>query len=455
MKNISKKILTTITILFITSAYSFAQLSTNMQTMINNLDMSAKKRATAGEFSSDSDKLNAKNVFDLNRIIFSAGYVPNLNSSSNQVIQAFFGIPLLNNAMYFGFAGAYAMSESRSDYVNPATTSTAGTTPNYLGKRVTTASSFAIRPVLKINDMVSIHYMIARGGSKSSTNGYVYYTDDRNYKVITNSIANTDWVHELAVGLAFGDMKFKIPITFYIKNNNYTKNYSKTIAGNFINETNYSNTETIAGSTNGGYSPISLVLSPEFSMPLVSGPMTGITVGLVLGFDVYNPYKKTTSYTNATTDSIISTSTASTTNRITDNKSTVTTEDKMFGMDFDINFYPTLQWSLSDNRVQLIMEPKVGVKLNVSNRGNRTTTYKVDGNTYDGATDTPNSSENATINQNKTSTVTTTPYVSLPIGTVLRPVNWFEFRAGLSYSLDFEMKNISTEYLDGGKSKKI
>ena len=36
MKNISKKILTTITILFITSAYSFAQLSTNMQTMINN-----------------------------------------------------------------------------------------------------------------------------------------------------------------------------------------------------------------------------------------------------------------------------------------------------------------------------------------------------------------------------------------------------------------------------------
>ena len=190
-------------------------------------------------------------------------------------------------------------------------------------------------------------------------------------------------------------------------------------------------------------------------MPLVSGPMTGITVGLVLGFDVYNPYKKTTSYTNTTTDSITSTSTASTTNRTTDNKSTVVTEDKMFGMDFDINFYPTLQWSLSDNRVQLIMEPKVGVKLNVSNRGNRTTTYKVDGNTYNGATDTPNSSENATISQNKISTVTTTPYVSLPIGTVLRPVNWFEFRAGLSYSLGFEMKNISTEYLAGGKSKKF
>ena len=372
-----KKVLNILILLCILSAYSFAQLSTNMQTMINNLDMSAKKRATAGEFSSDSDNLNAKNVFDLNRTIFSAGYVPNLNSSSNQVIQAFFGIPLLNNTMYFGFAGAYAMSESRSDYVNPTTTSTAGTTPNYLGKRVTTASSFAMRPVLKINDMVSIHYMIARGGTKSTIKGYSYFTNDRNYSVMTNSTANTDWVHEIAVGLMFGEMKLNIPIAVYIKNNNYTKSYSKTISGNFINETNYSNTETITGSTNGGYSPISLVLSPEFSMPLVSGPMTGITVGLVLGFDVYNPFKKTTSYTNTITDSITSTSTASTTNRTTDNKSTVVTEDKMFGMDFDINFYPTLQWSLSDNRVQLIMEPKVGVKLNVTNRGNRTTTYKV------------------------------------------------------------------------------
>ena len=453
MKNISKKILTTITILFITSVYSFAQLQANMETMIKSLDMSAKKRATAGEFSSDSDKLNAKNVFDLNRTIFSAGYVPNLNSSSNQVIQAFFGIPLLNNTMYFGFAGAYAMSETRADYVNNETA--IANSPNYLGKKVTNASSFAIRPVLKINDMVSIHYMIARGGTKSTIKGYSYFTNDINYSVMTNSTANTDWVHEIAVGLMFGDMKLNIPIAVYIENNNYTKNYSKTISGNFINETNYSNTETIAGSTNGGYSPISLVLSPEFSMPLVSGPMTGITVGLVLGFDVYNPYKKTTSYANTITDSITSTSTASTTNRTTDNKSTVVTEDKMFGMDFDINFYPTLQWSLSDNRVQLIMEPKVGVKLNVSNRGNRTTTYKVDGNTYDGATDTPNSSENATISQNKISTVTTTPYVSLPIGTVLRPVNWFEFRAGLSYSLGFEMKNISTEYLAGGKSKKF
>lgn len=72
-----KKLILILTALCITFAYSFAQIPTaNMNTFIDNLDKSAVKRATAGEFSTDSDKLNAKDVFDLNRTIFSAGYVP-------------------------------------------------------------------------------------------------------------------------------------------------------------------------------------------------------------------------------------------------------------------------------------------------------------------------------------------------------------------------------------------
>ena len=451
-----KKVLNILILLCILSAYSFAQLSTNMQTMINNLDMSAKKRATAGEFSSDSDKLNAKNVFDLNRIIFSAGYVPNLNSSSNQVIQAFFGVPILNNAMYFGFAGAYAMSERRSDYANPTG---AGTALNsyYLAKNVTTASSFAIRPVLKINDMVSIHYMIARGGVKSSTNGYTSYIDGDNFRVITNSVANTEWVHEVAVGLKFGEMKFKIPLRFYIDNNSYTKTYSREISGNFVNDLNYGNSENITASTNGGNSPVQMILAPEFYMPLVSGPMTGINAALTLGFDIYNPYKKTSNYTNATTETKNETGTY----RNTDNSSSVTEMKKIFGMDFDINAYPTLEWNLADNRVQLIMEPKVGVSVSFWRRSEATVTYKSDNTSYSQAADgtvneettSSESSLNNSYTYSKYSRVTTTPYVELPIGTVFTPVNWFEFRAGLSYRLAFPMNNYSYEYYHGGKAK--
>ena len=455
-----KKILNILILLFITFAYSFAQLSTNMQTMINNLDMSAKKRATAGEFSSDSDNLNAKNVFDLNRIIFSAGYVPNLNSSSNQVIQAFFGIPLLNNTMYFGFAGAYAMSESRSDYVNPTTTSTEVTTPNYLGKRVTTASSFAIRPVLKINDMVSIHYMIARGGTKSSTNGYTSYTDGDNFRVITNSVANTEWVHEVAVGLVFGEMKFKIPLTFYIDNSQYIKEYSKTVTGMTVDANNYGKSENITARTNiNNSSPVKMTLAPEFYMPLVSGPMTGINAALTLGFDIYNPYKKTSNYTNATTEAK---NTDGTYSRNTDNSSSVTERKKIFGMDFDINAYPTLEWNLADNRVQLIMEPKVGVSVKFWKRNEITTTVKSDNTSYSQAADgtvneettsSESSQNNYSTSYSKYSYTTTTPYVELPIGTVFTPVNWFEFRAGLSYRLGFPMNNYSYEYANGGKAK--
>lgn len=451
-----KKVLNILILLCILSAYSFAQLSTNMQTMINNLDMSAKKRATAGEFSSDSDNLNAKNVFDLNRIIFSAGYVPNLNSSSNQVIQAFFGVPILNNAMYFGFAGAYAMSESRSDYANATTT--ALTTPNYLGKRVTTASSFAIRPVLKINDMVSIHYMIARGGVKSSTNGYTSYTDGDNFIVITNSVANTEWVHEVAVGLVFGEMKFKIPLTFYIDNNQYIKEYSKTVTGMTVDANNYGKSENITARTNiNGSSPVKMTLAPEFYMPLVSGPMTGINTALTLGFDIYNPYKKTSNYTNVTTEAK---NTDGTYSRNTDNSSSVTERKKIFGMDFDINAYPTLEWNLADNRVQLIMEPKVGVSVRFWKRNEITTTVKSDNTSYSEAADgTVNeettSSESSLNNSSKYSRVTTTPYVELPIGTVFTPVNWFEFRAGLSYRLSFPMENYSYEYANGGKAKEF
>ena len=339
-----KKVLNILILLCILSAYSFAQLSTNMQTMINNLDMSAKKRATAGEFSSDSDKLNAKNVFDLNRIIFSAGYVPNLNSSSNQVIQAFFGVPILNNAMYFGFAGAYAMSETRSDYANE---SIAANSPNYLGKKVTNASSFAIRPVLKINDMVSIHYMIARGGVKSSTNGYTSYIDGDNFRAITNSVANTEWVHEVAVGLKFGEMKFKIPLRFYIDNNSYTKTYSREISGNFVNDLNYGNSENITASTNGGNSPVQMILAPEFYMPLVSGPMTGINAALTLGFDIYNPYKKTSYYTNATTETKNETGTY----RNTDNSSSVTEMKKILDKKGYDNIIKSYEFKLGEGTI--------------------------------------------------------------------------------------------------------
>ncbi|MEI0529965.1 hypothetical protein R4I97_00225 [Brachyspira pilosicoli] len=433
-----KKLILILTALCITFAYSFAQIPTaNMNTFIDNLDNSAVKRATAGEFSTDSDKLNAKDVFDLNRTIFSAGYVPGFNSSDSTAVQAFFGVPILNNAMYFGIAGIYSMNESRTDY-NPysATPSLNNIT---LGKEVTTGSTFAIRPVFKINDMISIHYLIARGNSKQAAEGYTSFdpANDKNFSAITNTTGNSQWVHEVAVGLVFGEMKLKIPVRLTINDagNSYTKGYSL-----IKSETpNVSSSETQIGSTNTSNNPMNLSIAPEFYMPLVAGPMTGLNFGLTLGFDIYGMGQKSAYYYTEKTTPVGAAATEI-------KNSTVVTQDKMFNMNADVNAYPTLEWSLADDRVRLVMEPKVGLAINVTNAGNVKTVSKRE-TTGEAAT------ENTTTSGNKNSLVVTTPYVELPVGTAFKPVDWFEFRAGVSYRLGFAMTSGSTEVLAGGKYK--
>lgn len=431
-----KKLILILTALCITFAYSFAQIPTaNMNTFIDNLDSSAVKRATAGEFSTDSDKLNAKDVFDLNRTIFSAGYVPGFNSSDSTAVQAFFGVPILNNAMYFGVAGVYSMNETRVDY-NPysATPSQNGIT---LGKEVTTGSTFAIRPVFKINDMVSIHYLIARGNSKQVNEGYTSFIDDKNLSAITNTTGNSQWVHEVAVGLVFGEMKLKIPVRLTINDagNSYSKQYTLTKT----DVPNVSSSESQSGTTNTGNNTMNLSIAPEFYMPLVAGPMTGLNFGLTLGFDIYGMGQKSAYYSTYKNTPVNGTATE-------EKRSVVTNQEGVFNMYADVNAYPTLEWSLADDRVRLVMEPKVGLAINVTNAGNVKVVEKTE------ITD-QTTLENTTTSGAKSSLVQIIPYIELPIGTAFKPVDWFEFRAGVSYRLGFAMTTGSYEALTGGKYK--
>lgn len=455
-----KKILIILSLLCMTFAYSFAQIgstttaaSTSISGMagfIDNLDNSAVKRATSGKFSTDSDRLNAKDVFDLNRTFFSAGYVPGLNSSGSQAVQAFFGVPI--NSMYFGVAGVYEMNETRNDYYNGTTTgiATAYDTALYLGKNVNTGSTFAIRPVFKINDMISLHYLIARGNNKRTAAGYTSLDLVNNdvYSAITNTSGTSQWVHEIAVGVALGEMKLTIPVRLTVNENgqNYYKNYS--ITKTYTDETN--NSETVSASTNTGNKPINLAFLPEFYMPLVSGPMTGITVGLVLGFDIYGMGEKSSSYNN---NRVMTAG-----NETTTTQSAQTNQEKMFNMNIDMNFYPTLEWSLANDRVQLVMEPTVGLAINITNAGNVKVKTENSTTTTTANSTTPPTTES--VNTESTSgakytIVETTPYVSFPIGTVFRPVNWFEFRAGIEYRLGFNMYSGSYTELTEQKYKQF
>ena len=454
-----KKIILILTTLCLTFAYSFAQnAGLTMDEMLDTMDMSAKKRATAGEYSSDSDNLNAKDVFDLNRTIFSAGYVPGLNSSGNSTIQAFFGIPIMDNAMYFGIAGFYTMNETRNDYFNGNTVGNTTILPlptdvptMYLGKNVMSGSAFAIRPVLKINDMFSLHFLIARGGNRQAVEGYTSldpYNSSKSYTAITNLSDASQWVYEVAAGLKFGDLKVKIPVRVTVNGDGTGAFANEYGIVKSYNDAAGSETTTITASTNrtgtgANNYPIHLSVSPEVSIPLQAGPMNTMTIALSAGGDVYGADNK--SYTKSENNNKTDAGTS------IDTTITETTQKDMLNMNFDLNAYPTLEWSLADGRVDLIMEPTIGLRVNVTNVGNQTSKTTTS-STGPGSTPTE---EYTTITVDKTSDIETTPYVSLPIGTLFRPVEWFEFRAGLKYELGFKMNNYSIETLGGAKGKQF
>ena len=126
---------------------------------------------------------------------------------------------------------------------------------------------------------------------------------------------------------------------------------------------NVSSSESQRGTTNTGNNTMNLSIAPEFSMPLVAGPMTGLNFGLTLGFDIYGMGQKSAYYSTYKNTPVNGTTRE-------EKRSAVTNQEGVFNMNADINAYPTLEWSLADNRVRLIMEPKVGLAINVTNAGN-------------------------------------------------------------------------------------
>ena len=113
MKEVSKKVK------FLAAVLGSLLISSSAFAVDLTLDNSAVKRATAGQFSTDSDKVNAKDIFDLERSFFSAGYLGSLSSDGNGTtsaknlgngIQGSFGVAL-PAGMYLGIAAAYNLKD--------------------------------------------------------------------------------------------------------------------------------------------------------------------------------------------------------------------------------------------------------------------------------------------------------------------------------------------------------
>ena len=420
-----------ILIIFIIIISSFSNLfSQNTYTakdIIFNLDNSAVRRSTALQISSYSDKLIAKDIFDLDRTLFSGMYAPSFKNGMQNAAQLYFGIPIKDNEMYFGIGGAFSIDSQSMEY-NREYIPVANRV--ILGKEKNLDTSFAFRPVFKINDMISIHYLLAKSGGYYLNQGYTYYhqTNANNYGNLTNNITNSQWYNEIAVAINFdNDMKLDLPIAFVV--NNYSQNYT---TNNSIKDTlshQYINT-----STNSFDNSVRLLFYPEFVMPLVAGPLQKLTFNLGLEFDLYKDNQNSfiLNSTNISPNEI---------DKVINSGLANSNQNYNLNMSFDISAAPTLEWDIIDRVIKLTTEPRIGLRLNVTNLGK---TY-IMSNTYNSVNNTIDEGNLITTGDILHNAISIIPYLEIPIGTAIKPLDWFEIRGGIKYALDMNIYSLYRE----------
>lgn len=426
-----KKILIILALAVIFATNVFAQTPIEVD-FGANLQNSAVWQATAGEFSSDSDNINSKDIFDLDRTIFSAGYVPQVVNGGS-VMQAFWGMPIGN--MYVAIAGAYKAGTKRVDEYNPTTP------PNGMRAKTTLTADGDImfRPVFKLNDSMSFHYYLIRTGAKTNITEKItedFTAPDANKTVSTNITSQSQWVHEVAATIKFGEMYVYIPLALKLNNDGYNSKYEKWVFG--------ANTVTTNEKFNSLW--VNLTLKPEFWLPMSVGPMTGILFTLGTDVRIYGNRDSFETNTYEGYDAIWGSTGSGGIEKIVTEKK----YQKLHNITFTLQASPSFSWVLAKDIVKLNIDPEIGVEFYGSSDGyikdNKTTT------TYAGGTIIVGTTPNDVA---KTTTAKITPYINVPIGTIVSPKEWFEFRAGVKYSLSMPLTTTETNNtvtaLEGGK----
>ena len=399
MKEVSKKVK------FLAAVLGSLLISSSAFAVDLTLDNSAVKRATAGQFSTDSDKVNAKDIFDLERSFFSAGYLGSWNGGNpgvdangtpitsgngtatakglNNGIQGSFGVAL-PAGMYLGIAAAYNLADEAN-----IQTDKDGNVASSFKNRYTIGSTANFMAALRINDMIAVHYNLRLGDDANST--ILYKVDHTKNKTANNDYKTythqAHWNHELAAAVKFGEHKLTIPVSVDVYADN-TKNKGKQ-AGVDINNATYNN----------GPDYVKLNINPEFFLSLPVGPMTGINMGLNFGAGLNNNVGKNGTFNEGA------------------QKVEYKTTEKALRMNVGVWASFPMEWSLANDQVSLAMEPQIKLDFDVNNFGE----YK---QTKNGVV------VEATHDKSKNNNLLITPYAELPIGTLWRPVEWYELRFG-------------------------
>ncbi|MEI0699461.1 hypothetical protein R4K92_11085 [Brachyspira intermedia] len=412
MKKVSKKVKFLAAALgsLLISSTAFAQ---SVQDTPFTLDNSAVKRATAGQFDTDSDRVNAKDIFDLERSFFSAGYLGNLNNTAqggiatdpitgkiNNGIQGSFGVAL-PAGMYLGIAAAYNFNDS-ANY----TTDKDGNIVNNLNNKWTIGSTANVTAAFRINDIAALHYNFQLTGITPYSVNQTKDAVGNNYNTYTHS---GTWRHEIAAAIKFGEHKLTIPVSVTLDSYN-TKEKGKSTLDNGTTKIDVDNVDYGTANSDGVW----FGLEPEFFLSLPAGPMTGINMGLFLNAKLTHNVGKNGTFAENTTG----------TGTYTKNEYKTTQKAEVVGLGVWASF--PMEWSLANDQVSLAMEPQINLEFAIDN------TYKME-QSLNGAAAT-------VVNNNYgRDNLMILPSIELPIGTLWRPVEWYELRFGTALLLGAEI----------------
>ena len=412
MKKVSKKTK------FLAVVLGSLMISSSAFAVDLTIDNSAVKRATAGQFSTDSDKVKAKDIFDLERSFFSAGYLGKTSRAINGVgngtataagldngVQGAFGVAL-PGGMYLGFAAAYNLRDNANYTADKDGNISA---PN---NKWTVNSTGNFILAFRINEMVALHYNLKIGSPDNPTVKYsIDHTVNKDtptdYKTYTH---NAYWNHEIAAAIKFGEHKLTVPISVDIYANN-TKQKGK--SGNTdVDYANYTGADYVA-----------LNLNPEFFLSLPMGPMTGINMGVNFGVGLNNNVGK---------------------NGKDQSGNEYKTTQKALRMNVGVWASFPMEWSLGNDQVSLAMEPQINLDFDVNEFGKAEQTLNENKQTHITGISYPDGRDSFVFS----------PSIELPIGTLWRPVEWYELRFGTALKLGANVSSTQSKDTNGDNANK-
>ncbi len=349
-------------------------------------ESSAARQSTLFTMGTEADSIHAKGIVDIVRPFFATGYIGNGGVTYSPTLQGVGAFPI-GETMAFGAIIDYKINAFRDEQSqNNIVTDTSNTR--------TDDSTFNGRIAFAWNDF-GIHSRISKTGNETDT------IED------AQRVAGTkDTKEEYEVGVSY-----RVEDVF---------NFYSTIGGIYDRTTNVTDSyvdsdgaTTVTEKKNA----VTFFAFPQIEFPVSFGPLVTLRAGVNVGVDVHNLDDAIEHYSTVVGDE---------TNTIT--ATFKDRENYTIGIDGGASF----AWF--KEKILVLAEPYVGFD------------YARRKDTVSELTKKEGASASVTTNPNDKRVVNSyDTYAGLNIGISIKPTDWFEFRGGLSYGLNWDSTDITTE----------